>query len=168
MKVFFASDHAGFTLKNQLKAHLSDVRGFEVDECGAFEHAGDDDYPDFVHAAALAVQEDPDNRRAVVLGGSGQGEAMVANRHGSVRAALFYGPVAAHDAVEAEGTNSDDPFAIVKLTRRHNDANVLSLGARFLTTSEAKRALDIFLDTPFSDGERHVRRIGKIEPDQHD
>lgn len=152
-------------MKNQLKAYISDVRGYAVDDCGAFDRQQEDDYPDFVHAAALAVQEDPEERRAIILGGSGQGEAMTANRHGGIRAALFYGPVVAHDAIEAEGTGSDDPFALVKLARRHNDANILSLGARFVTVSEAKRAIDIFLDTPFSEVERHKRRISKIEPD---
>jgi ribose 5-phosphate isomerase B len=97
------------------------------------------------------------------MGGSGQGEAIAANRVLGVRAALFYGPVVAKVAVDAEGTMSDDPYEIVKLSRQHNDANVLSLSGRFLTLDEMKTALTIWLDTPFSGADRHARRIRKLD-----
>lgn len=87
--------------------------------------------------------------RGVIIGGSGQGEAMAANRIAGVRAALFYGPVTAKVAVDADGTMSDDPYEIVKLSRQHNDANVLSLSGRFLTLDEMKTALKLWLETPF-------------------
>jgi ribose 5-phosphate isomerase B len=146
MKVVFASDHAGFELKEKLKVHVAEL-GFEVEDKGAHEYRETDDYPDFVGAAARAVAADPENTRAIVLGGSGQGEAMVANRVPGVRAAVYYG-----------GAQE-----IIPLSRQHNDANVLSLGARFLTEEEAKETVKIWLNTGFSEDERHVRRIGKID-----
>ena len=86
MTVYFATDHSGFDLKNELLAFVRDKLGYEVVDCGAHELNNDDDYPDFVHEAAKAVAEVPQDRRAVVIGGSGQGEAMVVNRHAGVRA----------------------------------------------------------------------------------
>lgn len=144
--IYLASDHAGFELKEKLKAYLREL-GYEVKDFGAFALDAADDYPDFIALAAQAVSEDPDNSRAIILGGSGQGEAMVANRFSGVRAAVYYG--------------GDEK--IIALSREHNDANVLSLGARFLTEEEAKRAVKLLLETPFSGEERHARRIKKIE-----
>ncbi len=144
-KVFFAADHAGFELKNALLAYVRDELGYAVEDMGAFEFDPIDDYPDFMTPCARQVAETPD-ALGVILGGSGQGEAMVANRIPGARAALYYG-----------GT-----FDIPKLAREHNDANILSLGARFLSEMEAKAAVDIFLSTAFSGDERHVRRIAKF------
>lgn len=149
MKIFLAADHAGFTLKNVLLRYVRDELGHDVEDCGAFEHDENDDYPDFVRAAALHVARDPEGSRAIVLGGSGQGEAVVANRLQGVRAAVFYG----------------GSLEIVTLSREHNDANVLSLGARFLREDDAKKAVRAWLETPFSGDERHARRISKIDED---
>lgn len=147
MKIYFASDHAGFELKNSLMEMVNVDLGLEVEDCGAFDYDEADDYPDFVRVAADAVSADPEESLAVIIGGSGQGEAIVANRFANVRAAVYYG----------------GPMDIVTLSREHNDANVLSLGARFLTADEAKEALRLWLDTPFSGEERHDRRIAKID-----
>lgn len=145
MKIFLAADHAGFDLKETLKAFLSD-RGYHVEDCGAHEFEAEDDYPDWIAKAAEKISENPGDR-AIVLGGSGQGEAMVANRFPHVRAAVFYG--------------GDGEVAV--LSREHNDANVLSLGARFVSPEETKRIVNVWLNESFSEDERHKRRIGKIE-----
>ncbi len=145
MKIFFASDHAGFELKQQLLAFVRDELSFEVEDCGAFSYDENDDYPDFVEVAARNVNPNPGSR-AVVLGGSGQGEAIAANRIPGVRAALYYG----------------GPKEILTLSREHNDANVLSLGARFLDEAEAKEAVRTWLSTEFGGEERHTRRIEKL------
>ncbi len=145
MKLFFASDHAGFELKNILIEYAITL-GYEVDDKGDFTPEPKDDYPDFISLAAKAVSEDPESK-AIVVGGSGQGEAIVADRFPHVRAALWYG----------------GSMDIIKLSREHNDANVLSLGARFVSPDEAKEAMKIWLETPFSGDERHARRLEKIE-----
>lgn len=126
---------------------VSDELGLNVEDCGAFLYDETDDYPDFVKVAAAAVSGDPEESLAVIVGGSGQGEAIVANRFRNVRAAVYYG----------------GPLDIVTLSREHNDANVLSLGARFITDDEAREVLRLWLDTPFSGDERHDRRIEKID-----
>lgn len=144
--IFLASDHAGYELKERLKNYLSSL-GYEVEDCGAFEYDQGDDYPDFIFSAAKKVAENPLKNRAIILGGSGQGEAMAANRIKGVRAAVIY------------SFNED----IIKLSRQHNDANVLSLGARFLSGEEAEAAVKLWLETPFSQEERHKRRIGKLD-----
>ena len=155
MKVYFATDHAGFELKEALLAFVVHELEYEVEDCGAHEFVAEDDYPDYVAKAARAVSSDPTGARAVVLGGSGQGEAIVANRFPGVRAVVFYG------AGEREGEK--EPPSVVEVARAHNDANVLSLGARFVTLAEAKDAVRAFLETPFSGAPRHVRRIEKID-----
>jgi ribose 5-phosphate isomerase B len=155
MKIFFASDHAGFEMKGALMEFVKEF-GFEVEDCGAYELNKDDDYPEFVKKAAQAVSEATDGSRAIVLGGSGQGEAIVANRFKNVRAVEYYGPSS------AEASVGKGNLEIIKLSREHNDANVLSLGARFLTLDEAKEAVKLWLATPFSEDERHKRRIEEI------
>jgi len=146
MKIYCASDHAGFELKGKLLLYIKEL-GFEVIDQGAHTYEADDDYPDYIAMAAADVSSDPDSARGIVLGGSGQGEAMVANRFPWVRAAVYYG-------------GATD---IVTLSREHNDANVLSLGARFISDEEAREAVRLFLTTEFTAEERHVRRIKKIE-----
>ena len=145
MKVHIGTDHAGFALKEALKVFLEEL-GHEVTDHGAHELDESDDYPDFVFPVAHAVAADPD-ARGVVLGGSGTGEAIAASRVSGVRAALYYG----------------GSLDIVKLSREHNNANILSLGARFLTEDEAKEAVKIWLNTDFKGEERHVRRIEKLD-----
>lgn len=147
--IHIGSDHAGYELKNEIIRFL-EQKHYEVIDHGAYELDPEDDYPDFVLPVAIAVTEDV-NSRGIILGGSGQGEAMVANRIRGIRATVFYG----------EPPMSDE--SIVNLSRQHNDANILSLGARFLTDEEALEAIDMWLETAFSGEERHVRRISKID-----
>jgi len=145
MKIYIGADHAGFDMKEGLKTYLADL-GYEVVDKGAFKMDAEDDYPDFVKPVAEAVSADPDSF-GIILGGSGQGEAMCANKVKGIRAAVYYG----------------GELGITMLTRQHNDANILSLGARFITQEEAQQAIKIFLETPFSNEERHIRRINKLE-----
>lgn len=142
--IYLGADHAGFELKEEIKKYLMSS-GFEVEDVGAYTLDPNDDYPDFVVQAAGKVSADPENSRGIILGGSGQGEAIAANKVKGVRAAVYYG----------------GSLDIVKLSRQHNDANILSLGARFVKSDEAKEAIRIWLDTPFEGG-RHERRIKKI------
>ena len=144
--IYFATDHAGFELKNTLVAYVRDELGYEVEDCGPAIYDAEDDYPDFIAIAAAKVSKSP-NDKAIILGGSGQGEAIVANRFPFVRTAVFY------------GGDRD----ILKLSREHNDANILSLGSRFLSEEDAKQSVQLWLATEFSGEERHVRRIKKIE-----
>ena len=161
MKIYLASDHTGFELKEKIKNFLKE-KNYIVEDCGAYELNKDDDYPDFISKAAEKVSNDPTNSRGIILGGSGQAEMMLANKYENVRCALFYGGVVTGKAVDVTGRKSEDPYEIVKLTRLHNDANVLSMGVRFLKKEEAIKAIDVWLETPFSNDERHIRRIKKI------
>ena len=145
MTIFLGSDHAGFQLKEKIKKYLQE-RGEAVQDFGAFELNEEDDYPDFIAPVAKKVAENPEQNRGIVLGGSGQGEAIVSNRFKEVRAAVYYG----------------GPLDIVGLSRKHNNTNVLALGARFLTAEQAIEAVDLWLKTPFEAG-RHQRRIKKLE-----
>lgn len=144
--IVFGTDHAGFELKETLIAFVRDELGYEVEDMGAFAYDALDDYPDFISRVAVRVGAEP-GMYGIVLGGSGQGEAIVANRYKGVRAAVYYG----------------GNMEIVKRSREHNDANILSVGARFVTEDEAKEAVRVWLLAPFSGGERHIRRIEKID-----
>ena len=146
MKIYIGTDHAGYDLKEKLKSYLIHELGYEVIDFGANELNEEDDYPDFVRPVAEAVTDD-DGSFGIVLGGSGQGEAMVANRVRGVRAAVYYG-----------GSRE-----IIKLSREHNNANILSLGARFLSEDEAREMVKLWLETDFSGEDRHARRIKKID-----
>ncbi len=146
MTIYFAADHAGFELKEILREYVRTL-GFAVEDCGAPVLDPNDDYPAFMKAAASAVAENPLERKAIILGGSGQGEAIVANRVPGIRAAVYYG----------------GPTDIVRLSREHNDANVLSLGARFLHEQDAKDAVQLWLTTSFTGDARHARRIASID-----
>ncbi len=146
-KIYIASDHAGFELKEKLIAYLVEDLGREVSDEGAFEYNEQDDYPDFVSKVAQKVSDNPEDSLGIVLGGSGQGEAIVANRFKNIRATVYY------------GGNRD----IIRVSREHNDSNILSLGARFLDNKTAKKAVTVWLNTEFSEDERHIRRINKID-----
>lgn len=161
MKVYLATDHAGFELKEKIKAFLLS-KNFIVEDYGALAFDKDDDYPDFIAKAAKAVSEDPENAMGIIFGGSGQAEMMVANKFKGVRCALFYTTVIPQGAADVTGRKSSDPYEMIRLTREHNNANMLSLGARLLTEEEAKKAVELFLTTAFPNDERHVRRIDKI------
>jgi len=140
MRVAIASDHAGFAVKESLRAHLAGL-GHAVEDFGC-SSAESCDYPDFIVPAAEAVAAGKCDR-GIVLGGSGNGEAMAANKVRGIRAAVV----------------TDDFTA--EMARRHNDANVASFGARVLTAERIHKLAAVFLDTPFEGG-RHVRRIEKI------
>lgn len=157
MKVIFAADHAGFALKEALKPFVRSL-GYEVEDVGAYSLDPNDDYVGFVQAAARAVSEDSEHARAIVLGGSGQGEAFTANRFKGVRAVVYYGNPA-QKQIDADGKELD----MIASTREHNDSNILSLGARFISEEEAKDAVTRWLQTPFSGAERHARRNKKID-----
>jgi len=145
MKIFLGADHRGFKIKNILKEYLQKL-GYQVIDCGAFKLDSDDDYPDFVIPVAKAVAKDKTSK-GIILGASGQGEAIAANRIKGARAAVYYG-----------GSKK-----IIVLSREHNDANILSLGAAFLSEKQAKEAVKLWLKTKFSKAKRHIRRIKKIE-----
>jgi ribose 5-phosphate isomerase B len=140
MKIALGTDHAGYEYKEQIKKHLIE-RGHEVKDFGTFS-AEACDYPDFIHPAALAVGRGECDR-AVVLGGSGNGEAIVANKVRGVRCAVCW--------------NEE----LARLSRAHNDANALSIGARMVPLELALKMIDVWLATPF-DGGRHARRIEKL------
>lgn len=162
MKIYIGADHAGYEMKEELKIYLSEL-GYDVEDKGAFSLNEDDDYPDFITSVAKDVSLDTESR-GIILGGGGQGEAICANRISGVRAAVFYGEVLPQSPVDIKGERSIDSFEVVKLTREHNDANILSIGSRFVSTDEAKFAIELFLSTKFSGDERHLRRIKKLEP----
>ncbi len=146
MVVYFATDHAGFAHKEVLLAYVRDELGYVVEDCGALHYDENDDYPDFISQAAYKVRENPDASRGIIFGGSGQGEAMVANRVEDVRATVYYG-----------GSKE-----IITLSREHNNANILSIGARFVSLEESKEVVKTWLETPFNNDVRHVRRINKF------
>src|SRR3990167_8774486 len=143
MKIYIAADHAGFYLKKQLIQYL-ELKGYQVEDIGAFEMDEADDYPDFIIPCSQKVVSDTGSV-GIVIGGSGQGEAIAANKVKGIRAAVYYG-----------GNNQ-----IPKLAKEHNDANILSLGARFMSGDDAKKAVTAWLDAKFEGG-RHNARIDKI------
>jgi ribose 5-phosphate isomerase B len=142
MKIHVGTDHAGFEFKNDLVEYLQS-QGHNVVDHGAFEYDAEDDYPAFCIAAAQAVAADSESL-GIVIGGSGNGEQIAANKVAGIRAALAW-------SVE-----------IAKLAREHNNANVLGLGARMHDQQTAFAIVDAFIQTPFSSVERHIRRIGQI------
>tara|TARA_Y100001934_G_C12363701_1_gene782206 strand:- start:1647 stop:2084 length:438 start_codon:yes stop_codon:yes gene_type:complete len=144
MTIHLATDHAGLELKDSIKDYLLN-KGHDVTDHGAYEYDALDDYPDFIFPCAKAVASDSSSR-GIILGGSGQGEAMAANRINGARAAVFY----------------NGPMEIVKLSREHNNANILSIGARFMSDNEIINVLEIWFKEPFGGG-RHQRRIDKLD-----
>ena len=145
MKIYLASDHAGFELKEKIEEFLKS-KGYDVEDVGPDSFDKNDDYPDFIYPAAKKVSESPDSK-GIIFGKSGQGEAVVANKVSGIRAMVYYG--------------GDDE--IIKLSRRHNDSNVLSIGAGFVSDEESLKAVDVWLNTEFSGEGRHIRRIEKIK-----
>lgn len=146
MRIHIATDHAGLDFSRTLQAHLREM-GHEVIDHGPESYDPLDDYPAFCINAAIAVARDEragEQSLGVVFGGSGNGEQMAANKVAGIRAALVWS--------EATAT----------LAREHNDANVISIGARQHTADEAIRFVEVFISTPFSGEERHVRRIGQL------
>jgi ribose 5-phosphate isomerase B len=142
VRVYLGSDHAGFELKSVLANWLASA-GHEVTDCGPASYHEHDDYPPYVMRAAAAAAADPDSV-AIVIGGSGNGEQIAANKIAGIRAALVWSEETA------------------RLARLHNDANVLSLGARMHPAADAITFSQVFLATPFSGEARHVRRLEMI------
>jgi ribose 5-phosphate isomerase B len=142
MRIHIGSDHAGLELKAELVKHLT-ANGHEVTDHGPHEYDALDDYPDFCIPAAEAVAKDPTSL-GIVLGGSGNGEQMAANKVKGIRAALAW-------SIET-----------AKLARDHNNANIIAVGGRMHEISFVKEIIDAFIASPFSNDERHVRRIKKI------
>jgi len=147
MNIILAADHAGFKLKESVRSYLQS-KGHSVLDVGAHALVPEDDYPPYMIAAAMKVAADMKGEtKAILFGKSGQGEAMVANRFPGVRAAVWYG--------------SNDE--VVKLSREHNDSNILSIGAGLVTDADAMKAVELWLTTPFSAEEKHERRIKEID-----
>jgi ribose 5-phosphate isomerase B len=142
MRLHIGSDHAGLELKNELLAHLVNS-GHDVTDHGPYEYDALDDYPDFCIPAAQAVAKDPTSL-GVVIGGSGNGEQISANKVKGIRAVLAW-------SIET-----------AKLGKEHNNANVVSIGGRMHTIDQCKEIIDAFIATPFSNDERHIRRINKM------
>ena len=160
MTIYIAADHAGRELGGVL-AEFLEREGHAATVLSAPGESSDDDYPDMIAPLAARVASEPGSF-GLAIGGSGQGEAMVANRRAGVRAAVFYGPRRAERVLDADGNAADDDYDIVRLARAHNDANVLAIGARFVTDDEAREAVRLFLSTAFSDAPRHARRLAKF------
>jgi ribose 5-phosphate isomerase B len=142
MRLHIGSDHAGLELKNELLAHLVNS-GHDVTDHGPYEYDALDDYPDFCIPAAQAVAKDPTSL-GVVIGGSGNGEQISANKVKGIRAVLAW-------SIET-----------AKLGKEHNNANVVSIGGRMHSIDQCKEIIDAFIATPFSNDERHIRRINKM------
>jgi ribose 5-phosphate isomerase B len=151
IKVYIGSDHAGFVMKEKLVSFVEEL-GYQVVDFGNFKYDDTDDYVDFISLVAKAVALNPEDARGIVLGGSGQGEAIVANRFPNIRATVYYGEPGYFPQAD-----------IIKLGREHNDSNILSLGARFLDIDTAKKAVKKWLEIKFTNEERHIRRNKKIE-----
>ncbi|MFC0358795.1 MULTISPECIES: ribose-5-phosphate isomerase [Kytococcus] len=148
MKIHLGGDHAAYDLQRHLVQWLTDA-GHEVVDHGPAEYDAVDDYPVFVLPAARAVAEDPASL-GIVLGGSGNGEQIAANKVAGVRAALAWSP------------------ELAVLARQHNDARILSLGARFLDTATAEAIVEAFVTTEFTGEERHARRVAMVEAYEKD
>lgn len=142
MRIHIGSDHAGLELKAALVEYL-ESKGHNVTDYGPYEFDAVDDYPDFCIPAAIATVADPGSL-GIVLGGSGNGEQIAANKVKGVRAALAW-------SIET-----------AQLAKEHNNANVVGIGGRMHSIDECKRIIDAFIETPFTNDERHIRRINKI------
>lgn len=141
--IVLATDHAGFELKENVKKFLLE-KGFEIKDFGALEYDALDDYPDFIIPASKFVSEN--KLIGIIFGGSGQGEAIAANRIKGIRAVVFY----------------NGPDDIIELSRMHNNANILSIGARFVDNQRAEEIINLWLSTTFEEG-RHKKRVSKLD-----
>ena len=142
MNILVSNDHAGVELKNAVKTFLEE-KGYVVENLG--DNSGESvDYPDIIHPLAKEISKNRD-KKGIIMCGTGNGVSMVANKYEGVRAGLCWSK------------------EIAELIRKHNDANVLSLPARFISTNEALEIVQVFLDTDFEDGGRHERRVEKID-----
>lgn len=153
-KIYIGTDHAGYELKEKLKVFLVEL-GYEVEDKGPFAYDANDDYPDFITPVAQAVSVE-EGSFGIILGGSGQGEAMCANRVKGARAGVYYG------GNSMQTDNDGKSINMITSLREHNNANILSIGARFINEGEVKSAIKLFLETKFNGEERHTRRLNKF------
>jgi ribose 5-phosphate isomerase B len=160
MKIALSTDHAGFEQVSELQEFL-ESEGHECTYFGPEQLDPADDYPDFIIPAACAVAA-KECEFGVILGRSGQGEAIAANRIKGARCAVYYGPALAVEPVDANGEISTDPYEIIRKSRMHNNSNMLSLASVYVNVDEMKKVLKLWLETPF-DGGRHLQRIQKID-----
>lgn len=152
MKIIIGSDHAGYELKADIINFLKE-KEYEVMDMGPYEYSPQDDYPDYIKKVGEYISEhnDSEKYRGIVIGGSGQGENICANKYKNVRSILIY------------GNDIDLNNNIAILSRQHNDANIISFAARFINTENALIILNTWLKENFSKDERHIRRLLKIE-----
>ena len=160
MRIALSTDHGGYEALRALKPYIESL-GHECVYLGPKILNMDDDYPDLIAPAAKAVASG-DCQRGIILGVSGQGEAMAANRFKGVRCAVFYSQAVSKTNAGADQSDHN-PFEVIELSRKHNDANMLSLSGRFLDSEDMKTAVKILLETPFSGEERHARRNHKLD-----
>ena len=143
--IYLGSDHAGFYLKDKIISYFK-KKNIEFKDFGPFKYNENDDYPDFIIPLAKKVSENK-STLGIILGGSGQGEAIAANKIKGIKAIVLY------------SFNKN----IIKLSKEHNNANILSLGSRFLSEKQAINSIKLWLKTKFSNEKRHIRRLKKIE-----
>ncbi len=153
MKIFIGTDHAGYVLKDKLVSFLK-AQGHEVVDKGAFGYNEEDDYPDFAIPVACEVSKNPDNVRGIIIGATGEAEAIVANKFPHTRAVVYYGK---------SQSVVDDKADIIVRSRENNNSNILILGARYLNEDSMMEAVTLWLSTPFGGEEKHIRRLAKID-----
>lgn len=146
--IHLATDHAGYRYKELIKTYLEE-KGYKVMDHGAHEFDPADDYPKFVNLAAEEVSKAPNDTVAIVLGASGQGEAIASSRFSNIRTTVCYGGPMAKE--------------IVKAGKEHNNANVLALGAKYIEEKDVLELVDLWLTTLFTQDERHVRRLTQLK-----
>ena len=153
MKIFIGTDHAGYGLKDKLVTSLKE-QGHEVVDKGAYEYDETDDYPDFSIAVAREISKNSDGSMGIILGATGEAEAITANKFPHVRAIVYYG--------EAPRVVDDEANIIIR-SRDHNNSNILCLAVRYLTEEMALKAMNLWLKTSYGGGEKHIRRLSKID-----
>lgn len=161
MTIALSTDHTGLEQLKELQDFLEEL-GYDCRNFGPSQLKPDDDYPDYITPAAKAVAAG-DCQFGIILGGSGQGEAMAANRVKGARCAVFYGPAVPRKVVDISGRVSHDPYEIARLSRLHNNANMISLAARFVSLEDMKNVIKLWLQTDYANEERHQRRIEKLD-----
>lgn len=161
MKIALSTDHAGYERLKRLKAGL-EIAGYNCIDFGPAEFNINDDYPDYIKPAAESVLAGG-CECAIIFGGSGQGEAMAANRLNGIRCIVWYGPSMPVEAVNAEGVLSTDPYEILTLSKEHNNANMLSIAGRFVSDEEVLKVSVLWLNKKFTGEERHIRRTQKLD-----
>lgn len=161
MKIALSTDHAGFERLKRLKTGL-EIAGYSCIDFGPAQFNIDDDYPDFIKPAAESILAGG-CEVGIIFGGSGQGEAMAANRFNGIRCTVWYGTSVAVGAVNAEGTITSDPYEMLVLSKEHNNANMLSIAGRFVGDEETLKVAVLWLNNMFKNEERHNRRIQKLD-----